>query len=152
MLYQLFKMKTYIISPEFQLILRWSLIILFSLVAMVKLKRGGYIFLFVTIFFICLLLSYQFATICVTQYEGVSLNIKVTSDSYALGLMLHPIILGFIIRAFTINTDRFRSELIGYRRFFDKKTLLSIIGAYFGSTLFFIIFYSVYPSSFYCRV
>ena len=147
-------MKTYLINPEFQLILRWSLVILFPLVAMVKLnhlKKTGYIFLFVTIFFICLLLSYQFATICYA-IGGATYNIAVTTNTYALGLMLHPIILGFIIRAFTVNTDRFRSELMGYRRFFDKKTFLSIIGAYFGSTLFFIIFYSVYPSSFYCRV
>ena len=140
-------METHLISSDFQLILRWSLVILFPLVAMVKLnhlKKAGSIFLFVIIFFICLLLSYEFATICYQQF------IPVTDQYYALGTMLNPIVVGFIIRAFTVNTDRFRSELIGYRRFFDKKTFLSIIGAYFGLLIFFIIFYSVYPSSLTC--
>ena len=72
-------------------------------------------------------------------------------NAYAFGMMINPLIIGFIVRAIVLKTNRFKSNAGGIKSLFDYKTFLSILGAYFGATLFFIIFYIIYPSTFFCR-
>ena len=141
-------MRPPILGSEFHFILFWLFFIIFPLLVMIKLENQGKvssIIQFIIIFFISFILSQQYLGYCINGnfpvYPAINQNVLIWS----------PLIVGFIVRAIVLKTYTFRSNLSGIKSLFDYKTFLSVIGAYFGLTLFISIYFIIHPFQFFCR-